>query len=168
MSIPKILKNFNLFVQDKGYAGLVEELTLPTLSIKMEEYRAGGMDIPIDLDLGMEKMTCELNISEYDPAVLKLFGLYSAEPVKLVLRGGLSDETNTITPVVVTLEGIWQQIDMGSWKPGEKTMLKATVSLRYYELTINKEPMIKIDSLNMERIIGGEDQLADLRDAIGI
>jgi P2 family phage contractile tail tube protein len=38
----KILKNFNLFVDGRGYAGRAEEVTPPKLTIKTEELRAGG------------------------------------------------------------------------------------------------------------------------------
>lgn len=40
--IPKILKNFNLFVDGRGYAGKAEEVTPPKLSLKTQEF--GGMD----------------------------------------------------------------------------------------------------------------------------
>ena len=33
MIIPKILKNFNLFIDGRGYAGRVEEVTLPKLNL---------------------------------------------------------------------------------------------------------------------------------------
>ena len=35
--IPRVLKNFNLFVDGRGLAGTVSTLTLPKLSTKMEE-----------------------------------------------------------------------------------------------------------------------------------
>ena len=43
------LKNMNLFVNGKGYAGVIDEITLPKLTVKTEEYRGGGMDMPIDM-----------------------------------------------------------------------------------------------------------------------
>jgi len=49
--LPKILKNFNVFVDGRGYAGKIDEITLPKLTIKTEEYRAGGM--------GMEKLEAD-------------------------------------------------------------------------------------------------------------
>ncbi len=58
--LPKILRNFNVFVDGRGYAGKIEEITLPKLTIKTEEYRAGGMDIPISIDMGMEKLEAVL------------------------------------------------------------------------------------------------------------
>lgn len=48
--LQKILKNFNAFVDGRGYAGRIDEISLPKLSIKTEEHRAGGMDIPVAID----------------------------------------------------------------------------------------------------------------------
>ena len=50
-----ILKNMSLFVDGRGYAGNVDELNLPKLALKTEEFRGGGMDAPIEIDMGMEK-----------------------------------------------------------------------------------------------------------------
>ena len=61
--LPKILKNFNAFVDGRGYAGRIDEISLPKLSIKTEEHRAGGMDIPVAIDMGMEKLEAELTFS---------------------------------------------------------------------------------------------------------
>ena len=44
--LPKILKNFNVFVDGRGYAGRVDEITLPKLTIKTEEYQGAGMSAP--------------------------------------------------------------------------------------------------------------------------
>ena len=44
---PRVLKNMNLFVDGRGYAGRVDEIELPKLTLKTEEHRAGGMDVPV-------------------------------------------------------------------------------------------------------------------------
>lgn len=126
--IPNILKNFNLFVDGRGYAGRVEEVILPKLSVKTEEHRVGGMDIPIELDMGMNKLDCDFTISDYDPKILESFGLYNGAQVPLTLRGGLTDESAAVTPVVVTLRGAWREVDFGTWKVGQKTPLKGVGS----------------------------------------
>jgi hypothetical protein len=167
MSLPKVLKNFNLFVDGRGYAGLVEELTLPKLGLKMDEHYNGGMDAPIDLEMGMSKLECDFTLSEYNGDIIKQFGLRNGAQVPLTLRGGLDDETG-VTPAIVNLRGAWKDIDLGSWKAGEKAPLKVSVTLRYYKLTIGGEDMIEIDVPNMVRIINGEDQLASMREAIGL
>ncbi len=167
MSLPKVLKNFNLFVDGQGYAGLVEELTLPKLDLKMDEIYNGGMDAPIDVEMGMSKLECDFTLSEYNSDVVKHFGLRNGAQVPLTLRGGLDDESGVV-PVIVNLNGAWKDLDLGSWKAGEKAPLKVGVTLRYYKLTIGGEDMVEVDVPNMVRIINGEDQLASMRDAIGL
>jgi phage tail tube protein FII len=49
--LSKILKNCNVFVDGRGYAGKRDEITVPKLTIKTEGYRAGGMNIPISIDM---------------------------------------------------------------------------------------------------------------------
>ena len=167
MSLPKVLKNFNLFVDGRGYAGLVEELTLPKLDLKMDELYNGGMDAPIDLEMGMSKLECDFTLSEYNSDVIRQFGLRNGAQAPLTLRGGLDDETG-VTPVIVNVRGAWKDLDLGSWKAGEKAPLKVMVTLRYYKLTIGGEELVEVDVPNMVRIINGEDQLAAMRDAIGL
>ena len=67
IELPHVLKNMNLFVDGRGYAGRVDEIKLPKLTLKTEEHRAGGMDIPVELELGMDKLEAELTISDFDP-----------------------------------------------------------------------------------------------------
>jgi P2 family phage contractile tail tube protein len=171
--LPKILKNFNAFVDGKGFAGRIEEIQLPKLTLKTEEFRAGGMDVPVQVDLGMEKMEAELTFAEYDPDLFRLFGITDNSGISFTLRGGMQGSGN-VESVVVNLRGIIKELDSGAWKAGEKSTLKCTVAAHYYRLTIggrsaadNRE-LIEIDAENMIRKINGSDQLSSLRSAIGI
>jgi P2 family phage contractile tail tube protein len=167
--LPKILKNFAVFVDGRGYAGKVEEITLPKLTIKTEEYRAGGMDIPIAIDMGMEKLETDITFSDYDSEIFKLFGIISGNLVALTLRGALQepDKTDAI-PVVLHLRGTIRELDFGTWKAAEKATLKMAMDLRAYKLTYNNADVIEIDAENMIRKIDGTDQLATFRTALGL
>lgn len=163
------LRNMNLYVNGKGYAGAIDELTLPTLTLKTEEYRGGGMDIPIDIDMGMEKMETDFTLSKFDKDVLVSFGLKAGSPVPLTIRGSvMSEEDGTEFPVVITLRGIVREMEFGTWTAGEAATVKVTVSLRYYRLTMNGEDLHEIDSANMVRKINGVDHLANTRRNIGM
>jgi P2 family phage contractile tail tube protein len=167
--LPKILKNFAVFVDGRGYAGKVEEITLPKLTIKTEEYRAGGMDVPIAIDMGMEKLETDMTFSDYDSEIFKLFGIISGNLVALTLRGALQepDKTDAI-PVVLHLRGTLRELDFGTWKAAEKATLKMAMDLRAYKLTYNNADVIEIDAENMIRKIDGTDQLATFRTALGL
>tara|TARA_B100001564_G_scaffold285965_1_gene248976 strand:- start:399 stop:899 length:501 start_codon:yes stop_codon:yes gene_type:complete len=165
--IPKILKNFSAFVDNKGFAGKVDEIVLPKLTIKTEEHRAGGMDLPIEVDLGMEKLECELTFAEYDPSLFKLFGLIDGQAIKMTLRGAIQADGEA-EPVVINLEGSFRELDAGTWKAGDKATLKCMVAVRNYKLSINSEELIEINAESMVRVINGVDHLKSVRDAIGI
>lgn len=165
--LPKILKNFSAFVDGRGYAGRVDEITLPKLSIKTEEYRGGGMDVPIDIDLGMEKLEAEITFSEYDPELFRLFGIMDNSTVNFTLRGGLQG-TGNAEPVVINLRGKIKELDSGSWKAGDKATLKCMIAIFYYKLTIDRRELIEIDAENMIRKINGVDQLSSMRQALGV
>jgi len=166
-NMPQYLRNANVWVDGRGFAGQFDTLTLPKLTISTEEYRGGGMDAPVELDLGMEKLEASLSVNQYDPETFALLGLIPGNIVNITARAAL-DQDGTITPAVVTLNGAWKEIDMGEWKPGEKAANTFSVACRYFALSIAGTPTIEIDVPNMVRRIQGVDQLASVRAATGL
>lgn len=165
---PRLLKNMNLFVDGRGFAGRIDEIELPKLTLKTEEHRAGGMDLPVEVELGMEKLESTFTISDYDPEVFRLFGLLDAENVQLTIRGAIQKQGESVQPVTVNLRGGWKEIDSGTWKPGDKSTLKVAVAVSYFKLAIDGNEIIEVDALNLVRRVGSRDQMADIRSAIGL
>ena len=168
MTLPKTLRNFSLFVDGTGYAGRVTELTLPTLTIQTEEYRAGGLDAPIAIDMGMEALEAEFTIAEYNKAIIKRFGLLDQDGVKLKARGAMQKNGEAAESIVVTMNGSITSFDPGSFEAGAITEANFTFACRDYKLEIGNATLIDIDIKNMKRIIDGTDQLESLRTAMGI
>jgi P2 family phage contractile tail tube protein len=50
-TIPKILKDFAVYIDGTRYAGQVSEIELPKITIKKEDYRVGYMNVPITMGL---------------------------------------------------------------------------------------------------------------------
>lgn len=165
--LPKILKNFNLYVDGRGYAGRVEEITLPKLTIKTEEFQGAGMSAPVEIDMGMEKLEMDLTFSEYDPELFKLFGLTNGSEIGFSIRGALEGNGET-TSVVINSRGYFKELDFNSWTPAEKASLKCSVACNYYKLTIDGVELIEIDPINMIRNVNGSDQLSKLREALQV
>ena len=166
---PTTLRNMNLYIDGKGYAGVIEEITLPKLAIKSEDFRAGGMDAPIKMDMGMEHLETGFTLKSFDKATLRHFGLGNGNRVVMTIRGGMySDEDGTEFPVVIKLQGMITEMDFGTWKAGESGSIKATVSLRYYNLAVDGDEVHEIDINNMVRKIDGVDQLQATRKNIGL
>jgi len=167
--LPRTLRNFSLFIDGQGFAGRVTECTLPTLEINLEEYRAGGLDAPVEIDQGMSALEAEFTLAEYDPEVIKLFGLYDQNAVQATIRGALQRNGDTAAvSLVANFTGHIKNFDPGSLEAGAMTEASFTMGLRYYRLSIANEDLVEIDVENMVRTINGTDQLASLREAMGV
>ncbi len=165
-TLPKKLKKFTAFVDGTGYLGKVEEVESPKLTLKMEEYRAGSMDAPVEIDMGMEKLEATITFAEYSEELFTKFGLVDGADVPLTLRGAIQADSDA-DAVIIELRGQIRELDPGSWKGGDNTTLKVAVAIRYYKLTIAKNEIVEIDVVNMIRKIKGKDQLESQRKALG-
>lgn len=169
MALPRKLKNFNLFNDGVSFVGVAAEVVLPKLTRKLEEFRGGGMNAPVDTDLGMEKLEVEHTYAGLVREIFNQFGITRADGVLLRFAGAYQrDDTGEVDAVEVVMRGRHAEIDPGSGKAGDDTEFKVKSSLSYYKLTINGETVIEIDILNMIEIVNGEDRLAEQRRAIGL
>ena len=169
--IPKILKNFNLYFgdDDPRYAGKCS-ITLPTLTIKREDYRAGGMDAPVAIDMGMDAIDIDFVLKEYEKTALSFFGVaaINEKMPKLTAKGAMQGDDGGVLPVVITATGTLVETNLGAWEAGTITENSFKLNCHTFFMEIDGEPIYEIDFVNMIRKIGGEDQLEAIRDAIGL
>ncbi|MCK9241606.1 phage major tail tube protein [Desulfocurvus sp.] len=168
MAADNILRQWALFVDGRGYVGNVEQLKLPELTLKTEEFRAAGMDAPVSVDMGMEKLETTFTLTKKCADMLKLFGGREGGEVPLTARGGLESADGTVTPVIVSMRGRIVSVKPGEWKAGERPTDEYTVTLVYYKYEQGGEVLHEIDVLGMKRIVGGVDRLEEHRRACGI
>lgn len=169
MALPRILKNFNVFLNGLNCAGQVNELGLPKLARKMEATRPGGMNAEIEADMGMEKMEIEHTYGGYMREILNDFGMAKIDGAMLRFAGAYErEDTGAVDAVEIVVRGRHTEIDRGNAKAGDKTEFKVKSSLTYYKETINGEIVIEIDVLNMIEIVNGVDRLAEHRKAVGL
>lgn len=170
MALPNQLKNFNAYADGNSLMGVIEEVVLPKLTRKMESFQGGGMVAPIDIDHGLEKLELELNCAGgYVLEFIKQFGLGKVGGAMVRYAGAYQrDDTGDVVAVEVVTRGRYSEIDFGNAKVGDKSTVKARVSLSYYKLVVDGQTVIEIDALAMVYIVNGVDMLADQRKAIGL
>lgn len=169
MAIPKILKDFNLFYDGNSWQGLVSSITLPELTLKMEEYRAGGMDAPVEIDKGMEKLAMEWQVAGLTEAVFSGFGTSKLNGQLMRFEGAFeSDDDGVVKACTVTVRGRHNKIAMGEQKVGESGTHTVSTSLSYYKLAVDGKTLIEIDVPNYICVINGVDRLKQRRKAIGL
>lgn len=164
MALHRSIRNFNAFVDGISYFGKATEAKLPQPKIQTEAHRGAGMEGPVGIDMGLEGMTCEITFGEWDPVLKKKLG----RSERFVLRpAAMGEEDDEATTIIVTVAGLITATETGDLKPGTNSTLKLVMDVRSYKLEIDGEVVHDIDLVNAKRVIGGVDQMASLRAAMG-
>lgn len=169
MSLPRELKNFNVFLDGVSFIGVATKVTPPKLARKMEAHRGGGMNGEVDIDLGSEKLELNHIYAGFVSDIYKTFAATKVDGVLLRFAGAYQrDDTGDVDAVEITIRGRHQEIDPGDAEAGTKTETKVKSSCSYYKLTVNGTVLVEIDHVNFVEVINGQDMLAKQRTAIGL
>ena len=169
MGLPKKLKDFILFDSGNAYKGMVPEITLPKLSRKMEEYRAGGMSGPVSVDFGNEAITLEWSAGGIIAGALTQYGARTHNATQLRFAGAYeNDDLGEVAAVEVVVRGRHKEIDMGNGKMGDDTTHKFTTACSYYKLSIDNKVIYEFDFINGIEIVDGVSTNDKIRQAIGL
>lgn len=165
MTMPRLIKNFNVFMDGTSYFGRATEGKIPDLKISTSAHRGAGMDAPVGVDTGMEALASEATLASWDPVMQKRFGRYE----RFVYRpAAQSADDFSADTWIATVGGLLVANEFGGLKPGDPSTLKLSLDVRTYRLEQNGEVLWDIDIPNGKRIIGGVDQLAEIRIAMGL
>lgn len=168
MAAEDILKYLNLIVDGRGYAGKIEEYNAPDLALSIEEFRGGGMNGPIDIDMGQEKMTTSFVLTSYSADVLALWGIREGGGIQITARGSLESYDGTKTAVAHHMHGKITTMARGTWGSNKKPSFTITMTLHYYREVHGDREVQEIDFINMVHKVDGIDQLAEHRSNIGL
>ena len=168
-SLPNKLKLFELFVAGRALGKKAKGVTIPKLTRKMEEWRAGSMTGPVEIDLGMEALTMEFTTGGAEIDLIKQFGANTVDGVQLRFAGAYQcDDTATINAVEIVVRGRLKEIDFGTQTSGELGETKVVVPCAYLKYTLNGQTICELDPLNGIEVVGGEDMLAQARAVLGL
>lgn len=169
MGLPHKLKNMNMFVNGTSYVGQISEVTLPSLSRKLEGYRGAGMDGEIQIDMGQENIEFQWKPGGHISAAYTGFGAVTHDSELIRWVGAYQDDgTGQIKAVEIVVRGRHSQIEPGTGKPGEAGEETVTTAASYYKLVVDGAPLIEIDIPNMVFVVNGVDRHAQMRAVLGI
>jgi hypothetical protein len=168
MALPRKLKHFNTFIDGESWLGLCPEVTLPKLARKMDDYRGGGMEGPVKIDMGQEALELDFTAG-FDTRIFRKYGAAKVDALLLRFAGSWQqDDTGTVSAVEVTVRGRISEIEALTAKAGDDAPAKVKLACSYYKLTVDGQVLIEIDLVNFIHKVDGEDMLAAHRAAIGL
>lgn len=169
MALPRKLKDFNLFGDGNNWQGQIPGLTLPELARAVEEYRGGGMDGGLELDMGQEVIEFAWQAAGIIAEIFTQYGTAQHDANLLRFAGSYeSDETAEVIPVEIVVRGRHKTIGMGEVEGGGNNSIEVTTTCSYYKLTVDGEDLIEIDIPGNAFVVRGVDRLAERRAALGI
>ena len=90
-------------------------------------------------------------------------------PVLITAPGQAAEGPNAVAiPVIGQMRGLVTSVDPGEWGDPKKGEVKLALTPNYYRLRVGGREIYEIDLINGVRRIGGVDQLAGRRAALGL
>src|SRR4051812_44054776 len=105
MKLPKHLKNFNVTFGVSDFSAICEEVTLPKIKHKTEEYRGAGMDAPIEIEVGREKLEATFKFAEQTIEGFLASGVSFTGLVTATVYGHISAPDGTSDSIAAVLRG---------------------------------------------------------------
>ena len=164
MKLPDSIRDFTAFVDGEGYAGEVEQGTLPVIDFVTEEMSGGGLGGTVDVVVGkLAKLETTLQCKGLNPTFLGQVGKPDGQ---ITLRGHLSDNDRS-GPAVAEMRGLFKRSTPGAMG-ADNQQAELMGTLTYYRLEIYGEEIYDIDIINKRCVIRGEDRWAEYRESLGV
>lgn len=165
LKFPEILKNFQVSVNGIGNLGTSKECKLPAIKFKTVEVDNGGIAGSIDVPTNLDKMEATFDFADIDPVKMGLVGRFHNVGTLFIFRGSIMQGPIEV-PLVAVLGGSVVEIEPEAKKDNEvKSAFKMSVNT--YVLSKAGVEICRINKLNNEVIIGGNDLNAITRANIG-
>ena len=168
MALTYLLRKFAVYCDGYGKMGEGENCKLPSMEINSEEFRGGGMDTPLKVDLGTNALSMEFKLSSFDPQCYNLWGLFPGQEKQYTIRGSLAHNDGTPFAAIAACRGNMHKVEADNFEPAKKILHTFTCELSYYKLTIGEQLIYEIDIENGRRIVNGVDQTRTDRVALGM
>lgn len=161
-NIPTVLRDYNVYNQNKKLIGIGEEVTLPSIPFLTSTISGAGIMGEIDLpQLGRTgNIEQEIPFNMMDEEMLSVIG--EGFVTTLSLKGAnekINPETGMLewSGMSATFRGYVTEINPGTAKRADKMDSSIKMSLSYIKYIVNDKTLVEIDKLNGTFILDGKD-----------
>jgi P2 family phage contractile tail tube protein len=168
LSDANILLDFTVWLRDQGMIGESPSFQPPEIKIQTEEFRGGGMDMAVDIPMGVEKINFDFDVHVWNPNIFNELGYGpNSMNVPLMFRGYLQTPNGQEKSVIITTECLIKEIKPSKVQPGKKTEINVSVGAHYYQHTVENEVLNEISAFDKVFIVDGVDRSKRARQILG-
>jgi P2 family phage contractile tail tube protein len=171
-TIPERLTAFKVYLDGTNDLKGIADLQLPKFESLKDTVRGAGIlgeyESPTPGHFGSMKVTLNWRTIAKDQLLLLKKGTF-----KFDCRGAFQDmDAATMQQktraVRILVQGPTMSVDAGKFETGTNTSGSSEIEVLYIKIDIDGANVIELDKLNFKFIVDGEDQLAEIRAALGM
>ena len=165
-----VLQEWHVLMDGASYAGISNRVSPPEIQAEVARYRAAGMDASVPVITGTGEMMFSFDLQDFSAAAARRFGQTGTD-VDLELRTSLEPHVGAGRTQVHRGSGLLTTVSNGELTADDGTnipIMSLTVDCTFYSWHEGGQEIMYIDVPNMIRRIGGVDQLAARRAALGL
>jgi len=165
------LTNANVYVNSNDFLGRAEEVTLPSVKMKMVEHKALGLIGTTEYPAGIDKLECKITWSSLYTEVLTI-AANPYKPVKLEIKASLENYTHEgrdrEEKVHMIVDGYFKDFPMGSFKQSENVSYETNMTVTAAKMVVGKVTVFNLDVVNNIFEVKDEKLLANYKANLGI
>lgn len=159
-----ILGDYQWFHEGFGLLGLAEEVTLPEVKWKTNDYDGGGLLGTRDLKTVFDKFKISVKCAGFDPRMVSAAGLMPGVSINFKLMASMIDPGNPEVPQKILFTGEVSTVKRDTYKAASKVLTEYEITdLTYYEEWFDGKEVLAIDWLNQILRVNGTDQMTQRR-----
>lgn len=163
-----VFGDFSLFLNSEGLFGKIEDLELPELKWKGEEYNGGGQMGTRDLALILDKLEAKFTSNSYERSLLGSALQSPGKQKQWKVMGSMIVPGEDEKPFKALLTGALMEVKRGKLEPGKKANTEFVLKdITYYQEFLDGRELYEIDLLNQVLRVNGVDQMATRRRNLG-
>ena len=162
--------NARIYINGNDLAGKAKEVDLPKIKPKFTDISGLGLYGEAEVPIGMEKMEARLLMNSVYPEFVKIVSNPRKQATIIVrssMTGFSQDGVQYEKPLKAELRGFFKESDVGKFKQGDSTEAEATMSVNYFKLELDGQPVVEVDVFNNIYKVEGEDLLQEFRQNLG-
>lgn len=162
-SMPKILKDFAVYIDGNRYLGEVSEIELPKISFKTDDQKMGYVGSKVIM--GLEAMETTITMSEQTKGIFVAIAL----PSTLISFKGYQEAGDGANNAVsIEMRGQITEYDLGSVKRGDIPSYKVKMALNDFTYKIDGKSYVEISQALNKVVIGDRNYTKASNDALGL
>lgn len=163
-----IFMDFTVWIDDVGRIGQCPSFQPPDIQIAVEEFRGGGMDGPVEIPFGVEKIDFEFDMHTWDNDVWQYLGYGPGSMnVPITFRGHLMTPEGVEKSVLIQTKSLIKSIKTNKVEAGKKVDMTIMLNCNFYSHDIDGVNVCTISLFEKIFVLNGVDRMAGARANLG-